>query len=330
MTVRANTLETIVFARAAAITLVVANHCVFGVSLHGGLNALLFVSGLAMAQFGFNDGTAGALRAFYRFGLRLAVPSFIIALFWGMAVGKVSAHELMFVSNWMYKSRVALFPIWYPQAIAQMLLALTLVFALTDMGSRIQRHRLFWTSALFVGSCAIALMSYSLWDTRHLADKLPHLIAWNFVLGWLCWAVRTSNVGKLAGRLLLTGVLAGSVLALFIGVNAADGQTRAIFMPLIILPVIWFDRISAPRLLARAAIVISQASLFIFLLHYYFFWGTWRLGRLIGLEDEAQAPVVRLFVGILGPVITWAVWTAARRVYRRGYRLPLLGERAYG
>lgn len=313
--------ETVVLARAVAIVLVVANHGVFGVGMHGGLNALLVVSGLAMAQFGFGATTREAVRAMFRFGVRLIAPSFLLALVWQIGVGHISLPELGFWSNWLYKSRVALFPIWYAQAIGQMLIVLIPLFLLTDMGARIARRPIAWVSGLYLVSCGLALVSYATWDTTYWADKLPHLILWNLVFGWLIWAVRTSDLPTLQGRWLLTGVLAASVAVLFLGVDAFGGETRAIYMPLIILPVIWLDRISLPAALARVMIVISQATLFIFLFHYYAFWGIWRIGRLVGLEVEAQNPFLRLFAGIVGPIMLWAVWTAALRVYRRGYRL---------
>lgn len=313
--------ETVVAARAAAIILVVANHVVFDIWLHGGLNALLVVSGLAMAQFGFGDTTRHAVRAMVRFGARLAIPSLLLALVWQIGVRQISLPELGFWSNWLYKFRVSLFPIWYAQAIVQMLLVLVPLFLLTDMGGRIARRPLIWVGALYAVACSMALASYAVWDTAHLADKLPHLILWNLLFGWLIWAVGVSSLPKTLGRWLLTAVLALSVGVLFLGADAFGGETRAVYFPLIVLPVIWLDRISMPAVLARATIVVSQATLFIFLFHYYAFWGIWRIGRMIGFEVEAQDPSLRLGAGLILPILLWAGWTAMLRVYRRGYRL---------
>lgn len=312
--------ETLVVARAVAIVLVVANHSVFGINLHGGLNALLVISGLSLAQFGFTGRTRDAIHAMARIGLRLAVPSFLVALVWQIAVGTISLPELAFYSNWLYKSRVALFPIWYAQAFSQLLIALALLFFAMDMGARIARRPLMWVSLLYSLSVAAALTSYLLWDTAYYADKLPHLVAWNFVFGWLVWAMRGA-LSRLAGRLALSGALALSVAILFLGVEADNGATRALIVPLIVLPVIWTDRIILPSLLVRPIIVASRATLFIFLFHYYAFWFIWRMGRAIGLEAESQDPLLRLIAGVVGPIFLWASWTAMLRVYRRGYRL---------
>lgn len=312
--------ESTVVARAAAIILVVANHAMFGVSLHGGLNALLILSGLALAQFGFGRTTGDALRAMARIGLRIAVPSFLVALVWQIAVGQISVPELGFYSNWLYKSRVALFPIWFAQAFSQLLIVLALLFFVTGMGERIARRPLAWVSGLYGLSAAVALTSYLTWDTTYYADKLPHLIAWNFAFGWLIWAVRKRVPGP-AGGGILTAVLAVSIATLYLTVDAASGPTRAMLLPLIVLPVIWSDRIALPTLLARATIVASQATLFIFLFHYYAFWAVWRVGRLVGLEAESQNPWLRVVVGMVGPILLWALWTAMLRVYRRGYSL---------
>lgn len=314
-------IETVTVARAAAIVLVVANHVVFGVNLHGGLNALLVISGLSMARFGFGGTTREAVRAMLRFGARLAIPSFVLALTWQVAVGWISLPELMFYSNWLYKSRVSLFPVWYAQVVVQMLIVLVPLFLLTDMGARIARRPLVWVAGLYLAGCGLALASYAVWDTTYWADKLPHLILWNLMFGWLIWAVGASGLSKNRGRWLLTAVLAGSVALLYLGVDSFGGASRAIYLPLLVLPVIWIDRLTLPAIVARLATTISQATLFIFLFHYYAFWAVWRLGRLVGLETEAQDPVLRLGVGLAGPVLLWAGWTAALRVYRRGYRL---------
>lgn len=313
--------ETVVVARAVAIVLVVANHVVFGVNLHGGLNALLVVSGLAMAQFGFGGTTREAVRAMFRFGIRLALPSFVVALIWQIGVRQISLPELGLWSNWLYKSRVALFPVWYAQAIVQMLVVLIPLFVVTRMGERIAERPLVWTGVLYIVACCLAAASYAFWDTAYLADKLPHLLLWNLVFGWLIWAVGASSLSRTAGRWLLTAVLAVSVAGLFIGSGAFGGQTRAIYMPLIVLPVIWFDRISLPAVVARLVIVVSQATLFIFLFHYYAFWAIWRLDRLFGFDINAEDPFLRLGAGLTLPILLWALWTAMLRVLRRGYRL---------
>lgn len=311
--------ETLVVARAVAIILVVANHANFGVSLHGGLNSLLVISGLSLARFSFGNVTADVLRAMLRIALRIAIPSFLLALVWQILVRNISFPELAFYSNWLYKSRVALFPIWYAQAFTQVLVVLSLIFIISDLGARIAKRPLFWTGLAYVFAIAVALTSFAIWDTSYYADKLPHLIAWNFVFGWLVWAVPGKAFG-IGGRLALTSVLWLSSGLLFVAVGADNGPVRAFSMALIITPVIWLDRIAMPSFLARFAIVASQATLFIFLFHYYAFWFIWRVGRSIGLEPESENPVLRLLAGVVGPIVLWALWTAAARVYRRGYR----------
>jgi len=114
--------DVIVLIKALAICLVVANHAGLSKGLHGGLNVLLVVSGVAMATFGFQGATPQTLQAFKRFAFRIGVPSFLIALVWGIAVSNVSLPELTFISNWFYKRRVVLFPIWYVQVIVQLMI----------------------------------------------------------------------------------------------------------------------------------------------------------------------------------------------------------------
>jgi len=312
--------NTLVAARAFAIMIVVANHSGFGISLHGGLNTLLVISGLMLAQFSFGEDTRVALRGMMRLGWRLAVPSFLIALVWQIGAGNLYLPELAFYSNWLGKSRVVLFPIWYAQALSQMLIALALLFFVTDMGARITRRPLFWTSLLYVISVAVALYSYMIWDWTRYADKLPHLIAWNFVFGWLIWGTRNAQLGR-AGKILLSCALVATAVVVFLPLQADNGMTRAIVMPILVLPLIWFDRIKMPEVLARFVIIISQATLFIFFLHYFVFWALVKIGILTALDSEMQQPLLRLIAGVGGSCLIWAIWRSGLRVFRNKYRI---------
>jgi hypothetical protein len=313
--------DTMILARAAAISLVVIHHAIAGPLVQGGLNALLILSGMAMAKFGLGRGTKDAVRAFGHFGLRLVVPSLILAVITFAAVGRFDIYELALVSNWMHVSRISQFPMWYTQAVAQLLAALALLFVLTDMGSRIRKDRVLWTAILYAAACAAAAVSFVVWDSRPLEGKLPHLIAWNFLFGWLCWALNTSDIEPVAEKRLETAILLVSVFVLFIVCLTDPAISRAIFTTLIILPVIWWRKITLPRVLAQAAIVASQATLYLFFFHYYCFWAMRLGGKFIGLGDMGNNPIVKLVAGTVGPILIWATTEAAIRVYRRNYRL---------
>jgi hypothetical protein len=87
------------------------------------------------------------------------------------------------------------------------------------------------------------------------------------------------------------------------------------------LPLIWFDRIKIPQVLERFVLVISQATFFIFLLHYFVFWALVKIGNLTSLDSEMQQPFLRFIAGVVGPCLIWAIWTSGLRVFRNNYRI---------
>jgi hypothetical protein len=307
--------------RALAITLVVANHAGLGASLHGGLNVLMLVSGAAMASFSLQGDTAHTLAAMRRFTLRIAVPSFVLALLWGLAVGRLHWLELAFVSNWFYKFRVVLFPIWYPQVIVQMMLFFALVFWLFDLTPKFAAHPV-RSAMLSLGlSMAVCLGSYAVWDTDYLSDKLPHLAAWNFVLGWVYWALVIRGGRTTKGRLLFSATLIVCEWLVFELAEAAQGDSRIVWLTAFGLLLVWFDRIPLPAMLAHAVALVGQSTFYIFILHYYGFWAVVRVARLMGYTQQ-DVPKPLLFVaGMVLPVLVWAGVTAVHRTWVARQRL---------
>ena len=312
--------ESIVLVRALAIMLVVANHA-FPIALHGGMNTLLVVSGMAMAQFAFVGTTRDSLRSFFRFGARVVIPSLVVASLWALYTQKVNPYELALVSNWMTAERISLFPIWYTQTITQLLLVLGVVFAATDMTRRIRQNRLFWTLTLYGIAVGIAAVGTVFWNPPELYGQLPHLLAWQFVFGWVCWAVISSSMSYVSGRLLLTVLLVGSSLILLYVFGTDREVLRFPVLVTLIMVLIWIDRINLPAWLAKGVFLVSQATLFIFLLHRHWFDVVRFFVSALDLPGVLLSPVVMMVAGIVGSVLTWVLWTAMLRVYRRGYSL---------
>jgi len=310
-------LESLNFVKAMAITLVVANHAQLSSGLHGGLNALLLVSGISMATFAFQGTTAYTLAAFRRFTLRIAVPAFLIAIVWAVAVSDIRWIELGFISNWFYKSRVVLFPIWYVQVIVQIMIVLSLIFWLFDLTPAFVRSPLTAASVALLLSMGICLGSYAVWDTDHLHDKLPHLLVWNFVLGWLYWAMAIKGERSIHTKLAFTVVLVGCEALVFLLAGANQGEARFFWMSGFSMVLIWTDHVRLPALLARFCSLIGQATLFVFFLHYYFFWIVIRLGRLLGHAQSEIHPLLLMIPGVVGPVLVWAAFRAIRCAWVR-------------
>jgi hypothetical protein len=171
--------------RAIGITAIVANHALV-TSVHGGLNVLLVMSGIAFAQlcFGGRDRTGPLVHV--SFTLRDPSPmwSVVLCLFWFALFGRFEVAEIFMVSNWITTERVSKFPIWYTQVLLQMLAGIVLLPLLPRMQWCSQTPRFVRRHSGWPPPRSLAV-AQALVDTDHLADKLPHLHAWNFVLGWL-------------------------------------------------------------------------------------------------------------------------------------------------
>lgn len=297
--------------RALGITAVVANHA-FAAPVHGGLNLLFLVSGIAFAQlcFGGRDRSVLALQVM-RFARPLAVWSVVFCLFWFAVFGRFDPAELFMVSNWFTTERVSKFPIWYTQVMLQMLLGIVAILALPGMLQRLRRAPVAGAAGWLAGALALAVAAQVAVDTDHLADKLPHLHAWNFVLGWLFWAVLHARDASGVDRAVLTVCCVPLMLVMFLGLGVPGAEMRVwVAIPATVL-LIWIPVLRLPRPLAQPVLLIGQAVLFIFFLHYPFLLAVRTL--LGGHLQPLALQGLQFAAGMAGPVLLWAVVTAAQR-----------------
>ena len=272
-----HSVDTVTLVKALAISLIVANHAVLDrMFLHGGLNALLLVSGMVFASFAFQGTTAQTLQMMKRLSLRIAIPAVLLSLIWNMMtylfsadVSEIKWLEHVLLSNWFYKSRIALFPLWYVQVLVQIMLALGLVFWLFNLTPHFKANPVRASLIALALSLGLAMLSYGLWDTASLHDKLPHLLLWNLTLGWVFWAFRSQPDYGLRSKLILSALLLGSEILIFIICGAVYGEVRIISLTLMGLLIIWIDSVSLPQILTRIVLLISQAIFFIFLFLFF-------------------------------------------------------------
>jgi hypothetical protein len=219
------------------------------------------------------------------------------------------------VSNWITTERVSKFPIWYTQVLLQILVALCVLLPLSGALQRVREAPVTVAARWLAGAVVIAAIAQALVDTDHLADKLPHLHAWNFVLGWLFWAFLYAREPGDRDRLALTALCLPLMLLMFVGLDAPGGVSRAwVAIPAVLL-LIWAPRLRLPRWAAHPLLLVGQSVLFIFFLHYPFILA---LRDLAGdVVPEAALDVLQFTVGLVGPVIVWAFVTAGHRVLVR-------------
>ena len=305
----------LLIAKCLSILLVVANHAHIATGIHGGLNGLILVSGIMMAIFAFEGTTKDTLVTFGNFCKRLAIPSIILALIWAVAYQELNWSELFMFRNWITRTRLVSFPIWYPQVMIQMLLGLGIIFWIFDLTPKIVRHPKEVTGIVLMLSIAVCLLSYAFWDTAYLRDKLPHLLAWNFIFGWFYWASMTITKKALKTRILLSLILAVSSYLTFVYSGAIYGESRFVWLMIFGSIVIWVDEIKIPYFSAHILRLIGQATFYIFLWHYPSFGITLRLGKLLGIENVENYPILLFCSGVIYPLLLWVSVTAFKRAY---------------
>ena len=304
------------FVRAAAIILLVANHS-FSLDLTGGMNVLMLLAGLNLATFSFEKPERDMYGSWFHYLARILLPSFLFALACALLLRQFRPLELAMLSNLFTRARVSLFPIWYPQVILQMILALTLLTIPLRFHTLLRKAPLATITLLFAAALALNLISRLNWSTLHLNDNLPHLLLWNFVLGWLLWAL-FKNGRTLTARLCAT-------LALALGVTIAFGigpahypATRILAMLTLGVILIWIPTIPLPRLAAHLLGLLSQATLIIFLFHRLFLYATVEVTSAFALHpSHPLAQLTRFAAGLLGPLLLWALGTAFMRALHR-------------
>lgn len=313
--------NTLILARALAMLLILANHSGFAPGrLPGGTNVLFLVSGVTMAMFGFGGSTRETIGCWGRFAWRIAWPSVLLIVGWGLLGHDFRWQEAALISNLQTWRTVAPFPVWYIQICVQTVLLFGLLFWVGDLTPKINRDPVRMTFAILLHSILIylVLLAWERWKV-HGIGGLPHKYAWNFVLGWFLWAAihrwGRSPVSGLALSLVLIGAGAISLLH----TTAPHGGSRWIWLTVLGLLLIWRESLTLPRWLAHPVSLISRATFPIFLLHFIAILGMDRLFASLGVEPGALRPWACMAVGLLVPILLWAWWTAMRRTFARNF-----------
>jgi len=315
--------DPIMFGRFLGITLLVLNHATPYLDLQGGLNVLLLISGISFAMMGFKPRTSDTLRKIVPFLRRLVVFSLLIAVFSAVVNMDFRLAELLLFSNWIEMDRVAMLEIWYVQVIVQIFLAVALIFWLFDLSPKIQRDGLSVCLALFVACVLMAGISKFYWDTTTVyGDRLPHLHAWNLVLGWVVWAVIFQNKSKMLDRVLLTLLIITSSSAMFYALDLPKGWIRIWPFLTVALLIIWVPRIPLGKLFTHIVQLINQATLTIFLLHLGFFRVVQYAWNWLDLGDHWTLNLLLFAAGMIGPILVWAGFVAATRVFWKMKHAP--------
>lgn len=261
------TVETGIVLRAIAIVFVVGSHSGLW-AIWGGAHFLLAASGYYFARFVLTDKPPSE-----RFKhsattiLRIAIPCWIWIVLVKATFGTYALTNALFVSRIFGPMNLLTVRLWYIEVLIDLLILATLIIAIPAV-SRLEMRWPFYFALAIVGFSLIVRLGQEPFLAGPFALLMPFpntlfsmLAGFFFAFGWAA-AKATHNWQ----RLLISALLIASMWGYF--------DPRFIAMPrtyvcvTFILLLIWVPRIRIPGLLVPVAIVLANASLYIYLTHW--------------------------------------------------------------
>ncbi len=279
---RTTQVEANVVLRAVAIVTVVGTHAGL-FDRRGGAHVLLAVAGFNVARFLLVPRTATSpVRPMLRSVGRIAVP----AMCWiGALVALTDDYSLptvllvndhlgspVFDERWRY---------WFVEAIVQVMLLLTLAFAVPGVRRADRRWPFGLPFALALLALPLRFEVLPLLEVRHHTVQ-PQTTLWLFLLGWA--AARASSTKQ---RLLVSAVTVLATPGFFF-----DDPRREALVAAGVLLLTWVPTVAVPRPLHRVVGPLAAASLPIYLTHWHVFPGV------ASRTSPAVAVAASLVVGI--------------------------------
>jgi peptidoglycan/LPS O-acetylase OafA/YrhL len=271
-------MEANVVLRAAATALIVATHA--GVlMLQGGAHVLLAVAGFNFARFRLPPtDRPSQLRDGLTSIARIAVPTLVWLAFQFTYAEPFEWQRALLVNNYL---GTGLWEYWYLEALLQILLVLTAVFAWGRARAFERRHPFALALVVLVAATALRFDALDIGHDAHWM-YMPDTVLWCFALGWA--AQRARGVGQ---RLAVTLVGAVNVWDFF------DKPGRELAVALGLLALVWVARVRVPTGLHRVVAAVAAASLYVYLVQ----WAV--LPPLRGVVPTWVAAVVAIVAGVV-------------------------------
>lgn len=265
---RIRSVETDIVVRALAIIAVVVNHASSTWVVGGGANVLLLLFGLNFKRY--SGGTLGERISFTplrNFFVRVVLPYYVLLLAFDALTRQIDIPSLLLVSNYVGRFGTLVEPYWFIEVLAQLIVFLTLLFAIPPVRRASQRYPWGFSLVLLGLSCLLSLGLSYFWPRPWLASRTPEMLLWLAAAGWALPQART------AGRklVLFAMVVTMTVLTSMVLADAPRGYLR---MPTQMAWIIgstalllWVPRLSLPDILRTPLALVAGASLQIYLVH---------------------------------------------------------------
>lgn len=220
--------------------------------------------------------------------IRLAITAAAFAVLNLLVTGYGDWPSFVFVGNWI-SPYIEGAP-WFIDVYMQLLCVMMLLLAIPQVRHQIQTQTFHVMAASAATMVVVAAVADSLIDTHHLLRRLPHLLAWFFLIGAAAAYARTETEKAILTVILLLG-----------NWQFVDFQAFVLtFFPLAPLAMIWMSSIKLPRFLANGFRMIAGASLIIYLTHFQF--------ASLAQKLVSDHSAVGWATAIVGGVIIWRIY----------------------
>lgn len=265
---RIRSVETDIVVRALAIIAVVINHASNTWVVGGGANVLLLLFGLNFKRY--SGGTLGegiSLTPLRNFFVRVVLPYYVLLLAFDALTWQIDIPSLFLVSNYVGRFGTLVEPYWFIEVLAQLLVFLTLLFAIAPLRRASQSHPWEFSLVLLGSSCLLSLGLSYFWPRPGLASRTPEILLWLAAAGWALPQARTTGRKLVLFAMIVTmTVLTSMVLA--------DAPRGYLHMPTQMAWIIgstalllWVPRLALPDVLRTPLALVAGASLQIYLVH---------------------------------------------------------------
>jgi hypothetical protein len=291
-------MESLVLLRALAITVIVVNHSGLladVVPLAGGAFFLIVAAGYSFGRFQLQRLLATG-RASLVLGIlpKIVVPTVLLVALLQARQGSFHWPALLLANNFWGPDRGGGVHFWFIEVFVQIHLMFFALFLVPPFRTQLARSPYVTSLWTLVVCVAVEHLSLFLWDTTSLWDRLPHLKAWYFVLGWCLVLSKTAPQ-----RWLSTGVV------VVLSALRWPEISQALWILCGGLALLWVPRLPIGGGLARALGVLASASLFIYITHWTVLGITLKL-----IPRHAELPfiVAALVVGVCSWFVFERVW----------------------
>jgi acyl-CoA synthetase (AMP-forming)/AMP-acid ligase II len=307
-------LETDILVRALAIIAVVINHASSTWVVGGGANVLLLLFGLNFRRYsGRSLSDRVSLTPLRNFFVRVVLPYYALLLAFDALTKQADLASLLLVSNFTGRFGTLMEPYWFIEVVAQLLVLMTLLFAIPPVRRASKRYPWGFSLAFLVISCAVSLAATWFWPRPGLSSRTPELLLWLAAAGWAVTEARTP-----LRRIVLFGVIAAmTAMTCFL---LADFPRGYLHQPMQVGWIIgstalllWLPRLSLPGLLRTPLALVAGASLQIYLVHNivtHEFLYVWKVDNL------AAILAISLAAGIM---LRWAQAAAEQHLAARRF-----------